>query len=147
MKIKEIPATREATHLIAGLIYKVLYGDTPETNILADMLGTKPNPLKGKCYEATCTMYKIFGSKIVELWRCPDVYGDFHWFCTNKWGDLIDITAEQYTIEGHKSPAENKNEWSKQYPLSFMSMRKRVDKVYGKIVLELDKIKNLDELK
>ena len=86
-------------------------------------------------------------SKIVELWRCPDVYGDFHWFCTNKWGDLIDITAEQYTIEGHKSPAENKNEWAKQYPLSFPGMRKRVDRVYGKIVLELDKIKNLDELK
>ena len=139
MKLADIPQDKEGIEFIAAQIYIKLVGDSAD-NALADMLGVKPNPLKGKCYEASALMYDIFGSKLLTLYRKKDFEGIYHWWCIDKWNRVIDITAEQYEIEGHEVPSSNMENAEKQYPMSFMSYRKKVNILKGNLRIHLDKL-------
>ena len=139
MKLSEIPQDKDGVVFVADQIHTILVGDNG-SNSLADILGVKPNPLKGRCYEASALMYDIFKSKIITLYRKLDFENKYHWWCIDKWGRLIDITAEQYEIEGQICPSSDMSNSEKQYPMSFMSYRKKVNILKGQLRIHLDSL-------
>jgi hypothetical protein len=56
----------------------------------------KTNPLYGHCHTASGCLYRIFGSENLSLYRAVDPYGVYHWWCVDRAGRVIDLTAGQY---------------------------------------------------
>jgi len=108
-----IPPTLENIQKAVSLIKEYYYETSPSINPLQSFLEETPNPLKGKCYICSATIQRIFGKENISLWRCEDEAipkskkhpQRFHWWCVTKDGVIIDVTEEQYTIEGRLSPA------------------------------------------
>ena len=108
-----IPPTLENIQKAASLIKEYYYETSPSINALQSFLDETPNPLKSKCYICSATIQRIFGKENISLWRCEDEAipkgrkhpERFHWWCVTKDGETIDVTEEQYTIEGRLSPA------------------------------------------
>jgi hypothetical protein len=97
-----------------------------ETNALMDLLGEKPNPFKGMCYVATMVLYEIFEGKGMSLYKKKDYKGEYHWWIKMDDGRTIDITAEQYTIEGKEVPSSSYNGAILSKPMWFPSYKKRI---------------------
>jgi len=92
-----------------------------KNNLTVDLLTRKwkekniGNPTAGYCYYASAVL-KRFYPKEVMLYRGVDHEGEYHWWCQTKSGDIIDITAEQYTSKGFTPPYEK---GEKKGPLGF----------------------------
>ena len=112
-----IPPTTENIQKAAELIRKHYYETSPSINPLQEMMGETPNPLKGKCYIASAVLYMVFDKEGMTLWRCEDTAipskkknpQRYHWWVITDDGVRIDITEEQYSIEGRQSPATSDN--------------------------------------
>ena len=79
-------------------------------NLTPDLLPKKwvqrnqSNPTFGHCHTASACLQKVFGSKMIRLWRGLDDEGIWHWWAVDVNGNLIDITSEQYTSVGRIPP-------------------------------------------
>lgn len=64
------------------------------------------NGTYGHCHTVCGVLQKIFGSKIISVWRSQDDEGLYHWWAVDKDGKIIDLTADQYTLNGKVPPYE-----------------------------------------
>lgn len=86
----------------------------------------------GHCHNSAGCLYKIFGSKAVNMYRGFD--GEiYHWWVQDKAGKIIDLTADQYYSKG-KIPPYDKAE--KAGLLGF-EYKKRVNELYRRVTIEL----------
>ena len=82
-------------------------------NLTPDLLPKKwvkrneSNPMFGHCHTASGCLQKIFGTKVIKLYRAIDDEGIYHWWAVDKDGHLIDLTADQYYSTGRKPPHES----------------------------------------
>ena len=82
-------------------------------NLTPDLLPKKwvrrneSNPMFGHCHTASGCLQKIFGTKVIKLYRAIDDEGIYHWWAVDKDGHLIDLTSDQYYSTGRKPPHEN----------------------------------------
>ncbi len=82
-------------------------------NLTPDLLPKKwikrneSNPMFGHCHTASACLQKIFGTKIIKLYRALDDEGIYHWWAVDKEGHLIDLTVDQYYSTGRKPPHES----------------------------------------
>lgn len=107
-------------------------------NLTADLLPKKwlnrnqLTPTFGHCHNASGCLYKIFGSKIVNMYRGFD--GEiYHWWVQDKTGRIIDLTAEQYTSLGRTPPYDK----AEKAGLLGFDYKKRVDELYHRVTIEL----------
>lgn len=125
----KLPATTENIEKVAELIKTLIYAQHSTSDILADMLGTKPNVMKGKCYVASVALYEYFGGENLTLYRKKDIAGEYHWWCITDDGITIDITSSQYKIESLPIPSEDINGAEKMKPLWYPNMKKKVNRM------------------
>ena len=110
-----------------------------KNNLTPDLLPKKwierngTNPMFGHCHTSSACLQKVFGSKIIRLWRGLDDEGIWHWWAVDMNGNLIDITSEQYTSVGRVPPY---NVGVKASMLGF-DYRKRVLKLLDRVTKEL----------
>lgn len=104
------------------------------TNLTPELLPKKwivrnsTNPTFGHCHTVAGVLYKIFGSKQVKMYRGFD--GEiYHWWVQDNEGNIIDLTADQYTSIG-KTPPYDVGE--KAGMLGF-DYKKRVVKLFEKV--------------
>jgi len=66
------------------------------------------NPSRGKCYVASIALLQFLGGKDAgySLKTAKDECGVPHYWVENISGDVLDPTAEQYTVLGIKPPYE-----------------------------------------
>ncbi len=82
-------------------------------NLTPDLLPKKwikrneSNPMFGHCHTASACLQKIFGTKVIKLYRALDDEGIYHWWAVDKEGHLIDLTVDQYYSTGRKPPHES----------------------------------------
>ena len=82
-------------------------------NLSSDLLPKKwikrneANPMFGHCHTASACLQKIFGTKVIKLYRALDDEGIYHWWAVDKEGQQIDLTSDQYYSTGRKPPYEN----------------------------------------
>lgn len=90
--------------LVSGLIVN---------NLTSDLLPKKwiqrneSNPMFGHCHTASACLQKIFGTKVIKLYRALDDENIYHWWAVDKDGHLIDLTSDQYYSTGRKPPHES----------------------------------------
>lgn len=110
-----------------------------KNNLTPDLLPKKwvqrnqSNPTFGHCHTASACLQKVFGSKMINLWRGLDDEGIWHWWAVDINGLRIDITEEQYTSQGRVPPYDV---GMKASILGF-DYRKRVLKLLDKVTKEL----------
>jgi len=86
----------------------------------------------GHCHNAAGCLYKIFGSKAVNMYRGFD--GEiYHWWVQDKSGKIIDLTSEQYTSIGKVPPYDK----AEKAGLLGFEYKKRVLKLYERVTIEL----------
>jgi hypothetical protein len=76
-------------------------------NPLMKMLGEKPNPFRNMCYVASALLYELCDGEGMTLYKKKDYKDDYHWWIKMDSGETIDITAEQYTLEGKDVPSSS----------------------------------------
>ena len=88
----------------------------------------KNNPYEGMCYCASVCMKKLAGRDVI-LWKTRDHNNQFHWWCETKEGEVIDITAEQYTINNLPVPSTGRASRVKEQGriMGFKSYQKKID--------------------
>ena len=109
----------------ASIIRNVI-AERASINPLAEMLGEKPNPFKKMCYVASALLYELYDGKGMTLYRKKDDGGEYHWWIKTDAGDTIDITKEQYTIEGREVPSSSYDGAEIAKPMWFPSYKKRI---------------------
>ncbi len=82
-------------------------------NLTPDLLPKKwikrneSNPMFGHCHTASACLQKIFGTKVIKLYRALDDENIYHWWAVDKEGQQIDLTSDQYYSTNRKPPYEN----------------------------------------
>ena len=79
-------------------------------------------------------LYKIFGSKNVHLWHGRDDEDIWHWWCVDKDGEIIDLTADQYYNTNRTPLYDN----GKKAGLLGWGYRKKVEKMLTKVLDNYD---------
>ena len=121
--------TDKNIEIISNAIYQVIKNRAPE-NALSQMLDVKPNPFKQQCYVATALLYEYFNGQRMTLYKKKDLTDQYHWWIKTDADITIDITAEQYLIEGLESPSSNYEGSIKDPKLMwFPSYKKRIKKL------------------
>ena len=100
----KMEASTEELLFTAKCIRNVI-SERAETNPLMEMLDEKPNPFRNMCYVASALLYELFDGKGVTLYKKKDYKDDYHWWIRTDDGETIDITAEQYSIDGKEVPS------------------------------------------
>ena len=107
-------------------------------NLTPDLLPKKwitrneSNPTFGHCHNSAGCLYKIFGSKQLNMYRGFD--GEiYHWWVQDKEGKIIDLTSEQYTSIGKVPPYDK----AEKAGLLGFEYKKRVLKLHDRVVNEL----------
>lgn len=103
-----------------------------------DLIGEKPNPFKGECYVASALVYTIFDGKGLTLYRKKDFENKFHWWIKTNEGVTIDITADQYLIQGQDVPSSSYENAEASKPMWFPSYKKRVAKMMDELALYIN---------
>ena len=86
----------------------------------------------GHCHNAAGCLYKVFGSKALNMYRGFD--GEiYHWWVQDKSGKIIDLTSEQYTSIGKVPPYDK----AEKAGLLGFEYKKRVLKLYERVTIEL----------
>lgn len=78
-----------------------------ESNALMELIGARPNPFRKMCYVASALLYKLHNGEGMTLYKKRDYAGEYHWWIRTDDGETIDITAEQYSIEGKEIPSSS----------------------------------------
>lgn len=113
-------------------------------NALMVLLGEKPNPFKGMCYVASALLYQLYDGKGLTLYKKKDYSGQYHWWIRTDDGKTIDMTAEQYIIEGKEVPSLSYENAEVSKPMWFPSYKKRIE-VLKKEFLEAWNIHHFEE--
>jgi hypothetical protein len=75
------------------------------------------NPMYGHCYHSSATLKHYYPN--LKLNKGLDWEGQWHWWCVDEEGNIIDITSEQYTSIGKPLPynesIEAKELWQGSY--------------------------------
>jgi hypothetical protein len=58
----------------------------------------------GHCHTASGCLQKIFGTKVIKLYRALDDEDIYHWWAVDNENNIIDITADQYYSTGRYPP-------------------------------------------
>ncbi len=99
-------------------------------NDLMRQLDIINNPFMGECYVASALLYEMLDGKNMELWKKKDYKNEYHWWIRLiDTGEIIDITAEQYTIDKKPCPSTNTNGAVRASLMGFSSYKKRVAKL------------------
>jgi hypothetical protein len=86
----------------------------------------------GHCHNSAGCLYKIFGSKAVNMYRGFD--GEiYHWWVQDKAGKIIDLTADQYYSKGKVPPYDK----AEKAGLLGFEYKKRVNELYRRVTIEL----------
>ena len=86
----------------------------------------------GHCHNSAGCLYKIFGSKAVNMYRGFD--GEiYHWWVQDKAGKIIDLTADQYYSKGRIPPYDK----AEKAGLLGFEYKKRVNEMYRRVTIEL----------
>ncbi len=86
----------------------------------------------GHCHNSAGCLYKIFGSKAVNMYRGFD--GEiYHWWVQDKAGKIIDLTADQYYSKGRVPPYDK----AEKAGLLGFEYKKRVNELYRRVTIEL----------
>jgi hypothetical protein len=86
----------------------------------------------GHCHNAAGCLYKIFGSKAVNMYRGFD--GEiYHWWVQDKAGKIIDLTADQYYSKGRVPPYDK----AEKAGLLGFEYKNRVKELYRRVTIEL----------
>lgn len=86
----------------------------------------------GHCHNVAGCLYKIFGSKNLNMYRGFD--GEiYHWWVQDKDGNIIDLTSEQYTSKGRVPPYDK----AEKAGILGFEYKKRVNELYRRVTIEL----------
>ena len=86
----------------------------------------------GHCHNSAGCLYKIFGSKAVNMYRGFD--GEiYHWWVQDKAGKIIDLTADQYYSKGRVPPYDK----AEKAGLLGFEYKNRVKELYRRVTIEL----------
>ena len=86
----------------------------------------------GHCHNSAGCLYKIFGSKAVNMYRGFD--GEiYHWWVQDKAGKIIDLTADQYYSKGRIPPYDK----AEKAGLLGFEYKNRVKELYRRVTIEL----------
>ena len=96
--------TPDNLKLVSGVILDNL---TPDLLPKKWIKRNESNPMFGHCHTASACLQKIFGTKVIKLYRALDDEGIYHWWAVDKEGHLIDLTVDQYYSTGRKPPHES----------------------------------------
>ena len=97
-------------------------------NALQTLIGEDTNPFKDECIPASYLLYEVYKNMGMKLFKKRDYKNNYHWW--NKIGETtIDITKEQYTLEGKPVPSDDYTDATKERPMNFPSYWKRVEKL------------------
>ena len=118
-------------------------------NLTPDLLtkeyrkGNEHNRLRGHCYHGSACLQHFFGRKELKLYRALDYSNEYHWWCLDTAGKIIDLTADQYYQIGEEPPYQN---GKKQSPLGF-SYRDKVLTLVDRVeqTLKGNPLKNMME--
>lgn len=88
------------------------------------------NKTFGHCHNCAGCLYKIFGKDNVKMYRAIDDEGIYHWWVIDKFGKIIDLTADQYYSTNRKPPYDK---GEKAGILGF-EYKKRVNKLYERVL-------------
>ena len=106
--------SKDNLHKAVKLVRSVLTQDLIRKK---DIAKNNISPTYGHCYNASGALYLLFGGKHIQLMRAAsEDFGWHHWIVDKNDGELIDITAEQYTDFGDELPYKD---GEKGKPLSF----------------------------
>ena len=109
-------------------------------NLTPDLLPKKwvernaSNPMFGHCHNASGCLQKIFGTKVIKLYRAIDDEGIYHWWAEDNKDIVIDITADQYYSTDRLPPIY---ESGKKSGLLGFDYRKRVQRLTDKVLKQL----------
>lgn len=116
-----------------------LVSEIIQKNLTPDLLPKKWitrnqfNPLFGHCHTASGCLQKIFGTKVIKLYRGLDDEDIYHWWAVDVNNNIIDITANQYLSTKRKPPYD---EGKKMGMLGF-EYRKRVIELTDRVAKQL----------
>ena len=96
-------------------------------NGLMVILGEQPNPFKGMCYVASALLYTLYDGSNMTLYKKKDYQGSFHWWIRTDDGVTIDITKEQYEIDGKETPSISYDGAVPSKLMWFPSYKKRIE--------------------
>jgi hypothetical protein len=86
----------------------------------------------GHCHNAAGCLYKVFGSKVLNMYRGFD--GEiYHWWVQDKAGKIIDLTADQYYSKNRVPPYDK----AEKAGLLGFEYKKRVLELYRRVTIEL----------
>ena len=96
------------------------------------------NPMYGHCYVATealyCLMNKFSLTDTFKPFQAKDENNVSHWWLQSQDGEIIDITASQYTSVGKTPPYSNGKSRSFMYPSPSKRSRNVMEAVLKKVV-------------
>jgi len=99
-------------------------------NELMRQLELIPNPFYGECYVASALLYEMFDGKNMQLFKKKDYKDEYHWWIKLvDTGEIIDITAEQYSIDKKPCPSADSDGAIKADLMWFPSYKTRVKKL------------------
>ena len=110
-------------------------------NLTPDLLPKKwrkrnsVNLMFGHCHTASVCLQKVFGTENIKLYRAKDDNDIWHWWCVDKNGELIDLTADQYYKMGRTPPYEQGEKAS----MLGWGYKKRVEELLKRVEKVLDK--------
>jgi len=130
---------------ICALYIKEIIKTKLVTNALMQQIGEVANPLKGWCYVSCSLLYQKFDGQGMKLYKMKDVTDTYHWWIVLDDGEeIIDITREQYEIEGAVPPYEYESGVNVRERASLMGFQSYKKKVYALdeelVVFEIDGI-------
>lgn len=133
--MKYLEYNEQNLNLVSDLIVKNL---TPDLLPNSWIQRNARNKMFGHCHNASGCLYKIFGPENIKLHRALDYQLIYHWWAIDKYGKLIDLTADQYYEDG-RLPPHTYEPGEKASILGF-EYRNRVAKLTKKVAEELNKL-------
>ena len=110
-------------------------------NLTPDLLPKKwlkrnsVNLMFGHFHTASVCLQKVFGTKNIKLYRAKDDNDIWHWWCVDKNGKRIDLTADQYYKMGRTPPYEQGEKAS----MLGWGYKKRVEELLKRVEKGIDK--------
>lgn len=104
-----------------------------QVTYMQKLLGYKSNPLKNQCYVASKLLYDIFDGCGIELFKKKDAYDKWHYWIKTDSGETIDITSEQYVIEGLEVPSSSYDGAIEAESLWYPSYKDRIAKLLDEL--------------
>ena len=137
-----IKPTSRNLKILAKAIKQVLI-NRDETTYMQELLGYKSNPLKNECYVASKLLYDMMRGNGISLYKKKDAYDKWHYWLKTDEGETIDITAEQYVIDGVEVPSSSYKDALEAETLWYPSYKDRIKQLHSELI-EYINVNNLE---